>query len=151
MDFFKQLLEITGEVDLSLRMKSKEGKITLSLLPTTQSNITPLIVTGTAEELDNSFIDLIRKPMQETAVLVANTEAYTESVKAASDKAAEKLTGKKTSEKAAGSEKPKQDKKAAKTEAEKSGTEADSDLSEETMPETEAPPVDKKPVQQTLF
>ena len=93
MNFFQTLNEQFPDADLSIRIKCKNGMLTISVMPHTEgeTNIQPLIVTGSAEELDKGFFGVVVAPLKETTAALVNLEQHRESVKAAS-KEAEKET-----------------------------------------------------------
>lgn len=82
MNFFTELKELTTGMDLTIRMKEKNGKITVSVEPnvTNSGKIVPLIVTGTPEELDAEFIPLITAPLQESKIALLNVDQHKQSV-----------------------------------------------------------------------
>lgn len=90
MDFFKQLHEISDGLDITMRIKAKNGKLTISVLPDNIDKVQPLITTGTPEHLDAEFIEAIRKPLADTKLAIANLQEYEQSVKDAVDKGAQK-------------------------------------------------------------
>ncbi|HXS55773.1 MAG TPA: PRTRC system protein E [Hanamia sp.] len=86
MNFFQQLFEQLDGIDLTLNIKRKNGKITLSVLPQTAGVISPALITGTPAELDEGFFDAVKAPIQEAKglnVSLANLEA---SIKTAKEK-----------------------------------------------------------------
>lgn len=108
MNFFQQLNDIGPGLDLAITMKHKNGKYTVSVLPTigNKTPMQPLIVTGTPEELDKDFFTLIRLPLQETGAKLKNVEEFKKSVdketeesKSADKKDPVKKQDKKTSKK----------------------------------------------------
>ena len=85
MDFFKRLYELAEGQKLTLTVMGKNGKLTVGVLPDGIAKIQPLNVTGTPEELDAQFLDMIKAPLTE-ARIVSNTEEFTESLKDATAK-----------------------------------------------------------------
>lgn len=71
MDFFQQLSAL-GNVDLNIRIMQKNDKLTLSISPGNASNITPILVTGTAAELDAEFLNSIAPQVQSISGIVTN-------------------------------------------------------------------------------
>ena len=82
MNFFQQLNTAAPGVDLTLRLKEKNGKYTMSILPNPDSktSIQPLIVTGLPQELDEKFFELVGQPLLETSITLKNAEQHKESV-----------------------------------------------------------------------
>lgn len=58
MNFFTQLAALGQGMDVNLRIKGKNGRLTVSVEPqmANVSRLTPLVVSGTPEELDEGFI-----------------------------------------------------------------------------------------------
>ena len=58
MNFFTQLAALGQGMDVNLRIKGKNGRLTVAVEPqmANVSRLTPLVVTGTPEELDEGFI-----------------------------------------------------------------------------------------------
>ena len=86
-NFFKYIaqLDIVGTLNLSIT-KGTEDKIIVSLLvdnkacgDKAKSLIPPLILKGTAEELDNDFFTTIVKPIEDTSGLMVDMEKYIKS------------------------------------------------------------------------
>ncbi|THF53031.1 PRTRC system protein E [Flavobacterium supellecticarium] len=82
--FFQSInaLQIEGDWTITVA-HDKENRLVVSVLffnkkagDTVKKNILPLILRGTAEELDNGFFQAIQKPIQDTAQLFTNMEAY---------------------------------------------------------------------------
>lgn len=73
MEFFKKLLELCGgEIDLNLRIMSADGTVTVGITPGNASNVQPLTVTGTPEELDEAFFSDAFPDYQEVKGLLTN-------------------------------------------------------------------------------
>lgn len=96
MEFFKSINELLGEgCTLVLNVAKKGDKLTVSVLPGNPlvkdngaKNINPLIIKGTAEELDADFLGVIKEPISRvTGLLVdmATFEKGEEEAKAKSD------------------------------------------------------------------
>lgn len=92
MNFFKELTELLQGVQVTLTIKEKNGKVSVSVLPDSVDKVQPLVVTATAEELDSKFIDAIRKPIAAVQEVIVHNEAYEKSLEDAKKKAAEKKT-----------------------------------------------------------
>lgn len=90
MNFFQTLNEQFPDADLTIRIKSKGGTQSISVLPvsTEENDIQPLIVSGTPEELDEQFFELIKKPLEDTITAIVNLEEQEKSVKASASKPA---------------------------------------------------------------
>jgi PRTRC genetic system protein E len=82
MEFFKQLHAAANGVDLSITLKEKNGKFTISALPNVGDggSIKPLLATGTPEELDGDFHNLITKPLHEATTLISNADEFKKDV-----------------------------------------------------------------------
>lgn len=75
MNFFTELMKI-GKVDMTLRIMEKDGKLTINLMPGAGSvSITPMIITGTPEELNEGFFAKVMPDFQEVSGLVSNIDA----------------------------------------------------------------------------
>lgn len=92
MKFFKELTELLQGVQVTLTIKEKNGKVSVSVLPDSVDKVQPLVVTATAEELDKEFIEAIRKPIAAVQEVIVHNEAYEKSLEDAKKKAAEKKT-----------------------------------------------------------
>lgn len=106
MEFFKKLSQI-GNIDLTLRIFQKTDSLTIQVSPGIKSNIAPLIVSGTPEELDESFLSHIMPQVVEIKGIVTNIEQ----VKEAAKKEVAKETSKKESSKTSKDERAKASKK----------------------------------------
>ena len=95
MEFFKQLFELSDGVDLTLRVKRKNEKLTVSILPETGKDIQPLLLTGTPEQLDAEFFNSIKAPVGEVKEILANAKAFVESAKKSAEKSKPAASGKK--------------------------------------------------------
>lgn len=96
MDFFTRLSELITGMQLTMTIKEKNGKITVSVLPDGIDKVLPLIITATPEELDAQFIEKISKPIEQ-AGLVINATEFEKSIASAAKKStpAKGTTGKK--------------------------------------------------------
>jgi len=89
-NFFNHItgLEFQGNLNLTIA-KSGEGKLTVSVLLTSTDAdkagklIPPMILQGNAGELDEGFFTAISTPLEKTAQLFANMDAYQKSLDAA--------------------------------------------------------------------
>ena len=75
-NFYTQLHEAAPNVDISLRIKEKNGRYTVMFQPETANNNTlrGLNVTGTPAELDAGFFEKVLDAMQANHGLVATVE-----------------------------------------------------------------------------
>lgn len=82
MKFFEQLEKMGPGVDLTLRIKEKNGKYTVGVTPevANKSKIKPLNVTGTAAELDAGFFPGVGPIIYETHMIIQNAEEHKKSV-----------------------------------------------------------------------
>jgi PRTRC genetic system protein E len=72
MDFFQQLAGMES-VDLTIRIFKKNDKFTLNIMPGSgNSTNLPILVTGTAAELDGQFFEIIMPQMKEISGLITN-------------------------------------------------------------------------------
>lgn len=102
-NLFKQLEPLINEVmTVQMTLSKKEGILTVCVIPQGEVNdpaakqIIPIVLSGTAEEMDNGFVDAITKPLMKTAGLISNVaqfekdleeaEAATKMAKAAEEK-----------------------------------------------------------------
>lgn len=84
MDLFKQLSEIMGEGStIAITIAKKEDGMSVSVLPgnslvkdAAKSKIIPLCVNGTAQEMDEGFLDAIKKPMQKSLSFLSNVSEF---------------------------------------------------------------------------
>lgn len=98
---------MTESVDLTIVIRKTNGQLTVSTLPKSnglkdeaQNHIVPLTVTGTPQELDSGFLQVIARPIQKTCGLLSNMaqfEAHADKA-AASSKAAKEAKSKETKE-----------------------------------------------------
>lgn len=110
MDFFQQLAGISEGLDLTIRIKGKNGKLTISVLPESIEKVQPLITTGTPEQLDEQFFDSIRQPLTDAHQVVVNRAEFDQSLKDASDnKSASKKSVKNLTPEVRGAEKVKRE------------------------------------------
>ena len=81
-NFFKSLEPIVGQVDLQINLKAKGDLITCMVMPKSEikdsafSNIKPVFVTGTAEELDAEFLSAIINPLASAAGVINNIKSF---------------------------------------------------------------------------
>lgn len=110
MEFFQKLAQ-TGNVDITLRIMQKEGRLIINVMPGTGSaTIPPIIVSGMPAEIDEQFFSAIAPGLDEIKGLVTNLSEVKDELKA---KAAEKQAAKSQPEKK--KETPKKKSKAPET------------------------------------
>lgn len=102
-NLFKQLEPLINEVmTVQITLSKKDGVMTVCVIPQGEvkdeaaKHIIPIVLSGTADEMDNGFIDAITKPLMKTAGLISNVaqfekdleeaEAATKMAKAADEK-----------------------------------------------------------------
>jgi len=83
-NFFENIagLNVPGNWKIAIHADSK-GEFTVSALFNTEANgdnaykvVPPMVLKGTAQELDEGFFEAIEQPVQQTAGLFRNMEAY---------------------------------------------------------------------------
>lgn len=80
MNFFKQLSEI-GVQNLELKVTIKDETLSVMIIPEIKNvNSIPLTVSGSAEELDAGFFDVISAPLKKTVGLTSNVEEFEDSL-----------------------------------------------------------------------
>lgn len=153
MKFFEQLKHTGKDVHLSIDIKEKNGKYTVMVLPKASdaSRIMPIVVTGTADELDEGFFKKVGPQLIETGLQLQGVAEHRKSVEEAtksndkkSTPAATSSTEKKPEKKgpAAAAAKKNADKKAGKKDTPKKSA------AKKEEPKTEETP---KVVEQALF
>lgn len=93
MELFKKLSEIMGEgCTLTINIAKTENGMTVGVLPgnklvkdAAKSKIVPLNINGTAEELDEGFIEAILQPVAKTNGMFADIKSFEEAQKAAKE------------------------------------------------------------------
>jgi PRTRC genetic system protein E len=90
MNFFQQLDALDLQGDLNLVVSKQNGKLVVSALLKNEKCgdkaaklIAPMVISGSAADLDEGFIDAISAPLQEVSGLMVNMEAHLKSVAAA--------------------------------------------------------------------
>ena len=72
MEFFKQLAAI-GDIDMTIRIMQKGDKLTINVMPGSNASVLkPILVTGTADELDSEFFPTVFPAVQHLAGLATN-------------------------------------------------------------------------------
>lgn len=144
MNFFQHIFDLADGVDLSIKIKRKNDKLTVSVLPGSSTSVTPLTVTATPEELDQGLDIIIVRPLLEVKALISNEAEFKKSVQERSAKT--EPTGKGTTS----------DKKnAPTTKKEKAAKEKKSKKPKKSktspIPETTAAPDGEQPASQPTF
>ena len=86
--FFKELSQMMTEgTNISLTVRSRDGLLTVSLLPKAKglkdeakNHLQPIVLTGSAEELDAGFFDAVQQPVQKATGLLAGMKSFEESL-----------------------------------------------------------------------
>ena len=89
MTLFQELHSIMSDsVDLNICISKSGEELTVSILPKANSlddkakdNLTPLIMTGRPEEIDNEFISIIGNPIKGSVELLTNMKSFEENKK----------------------------------------------------------------------
>ena len=95
MNLFKDLNKILDNCDITLTLKKKGENISVMVLPKNakvKMDLKPLVVTGTADDLDGSFMGLIMNPLLSTTYAFNNIKEYEENL----NKKRNEKTGKKS-------------------------------------------------------
>jgi len=90
-NFFETLMGLNAQGDWRITIaKDKDGRLTVSLLLFNEQcgddarlRIAPMLLKGTAEEIDNGFFETIAAPIEKTSGLFANMEQYLKSLEEA--------------------------------------------------------------------
>lgn len=88
---FKEFASMLGDGDtLNITIKKKEEKLIISIVPKVykvkddvHNKISPLVVSGTPEELEEGFIAAISSPIQKVTGLLANAKEFEKSAEKA--------------------------------------------------------------------
>ncbi len=83
-NFFNQItqLNIEGNLQINIQKTDEQNYIVSVLLQnehcgdTAKNSIPPLILKGTADDLDNGFFENIKQPMEQTSALLVDMESY---------------------------------------------------------------------------
>ena len=89
MNFFQQLYDQIDGIDVTMTIKRKSGRLTISVLPKTAGTISPAIITGTPEELEAGFFEAVSVPIETAKGLNVRLEQFNKSVETAEEKAKE--------------------------------------------------------------
>ncbi len=85
---FKEIANLMAERDvITLTLAKVNEKLTVSVIPTktglkdeSKNNLSPIVLTGTPEELDLEFINIVARPLQKAAGILTNMETFEKSV-----------------------------------------------------------------------
>lgn len=112
---FKEIANLMAERDvISLTLAKVNEKLTVSVIPIktglkdeAKNNLSPIVLTGTPEELDLEFISIVTRPLQKAAGILTNMETFEKSVEEtqAKSKATTEVKKREEAEKKAFSEK----------------------------------------------
>lgn len=97
MEFFKKISEL-GVTNIDIKIVEKNGSISVSFMPKSMAKdkalelIKPLMLTGTAEELDAEFFNIISEPVKKAAGIISNVESFEKTTEEADKNKAEKKT-----------------------------------------------------------
>lgn len=101
MDFFKNMADnLSNEISATLVIKKiSGGKMSVCVSFSAKDGsipeeMTPFILKGTAEELDNGFANAIKEPAETITGLSSNIKAFNEAAKKAQEAAAKKVSSK---------------------------------------------------------
>jgi PRTRC genetic system protein E len=114
MDFFKQLYQLAPGADITMRIKEKSGIFSISITNNVGAikDITPIIGSGSPEELDLKFFELVAAPIADGTARLHNLAEHQKSVLDAAE--TKPSSSKKKEEKPSKDESKKLDKKAEK-------------------------------------
>ncbi len=91
MSFFTQLAALLGQAEISLTVKGKDDKLTVMMMPkgaTHLEKLKPLILTASAEELDEGFFSEVGSSIEKISGIVSNADQYEKSLNEAIKKTA---------------------------------------------------------------
>lgn len=94
MSFFQKIYDVTDGIDITVTIKRKNGRLTMSVLPQTTATINSALITGTPEELEEGFFEAIKAPIETAKGLKADLEQFNTSVTVAKKAATEKPVAK---------------------------------------------------------
>lgn len=108
--FFKSIEQHLDNLNLNIVITKNENGLVVSVLPQlkckdeAKSNITPILLKGTADELDAQFIGIIQQPLEKVSGVSSNLIQFEKSIELAESKSAitkaEKIEETKMKEKA---------------------------------------------------
>lgn len=87
---FIEISELMSDRDMvKLVLTKVNGILTVSVLPTkiglkdeAKNNLSPIVIRGTAEELDQKFIEIIKQPLKTSTELLTNMDTFEKSMEA---------------------------------------------------------------------
>ncbi|CAB4126448.1 PRTRC_E, PRTRC system protein E [uncultured Caudovirales phage] len=120
--FFKELHALLGDTPATLRIMAKGEQMTVSIIPDSLEKVSPILAVGTAEQLDEKFIEEIKAPIISSQTLIANFSQYEQQLKEADEAKKAEVSKKKPTAPATKGKKPTVD---------KTDEEEDTDLTEE--------------------
>jgi PRTRC genetic system protein E len=93
MNFFQLLAQASAQkTDLTIRIMQKETKLTINIMPGARSSFKPILITGTPQELDNEFFNVILPELNEIKGLVSNIDEVKKDIKKQLDEKSEAAT-----------------------------------------------------------
>lgn len=104
MNFFKNISDI-GITNIDIKVLIKDGIVSVLVDPKSTAKdkaiqiIQPVSISGTPEEIDLEFFNIITEPLKKTAGVITNIEEHEKSVNEASKKKADVTKSKKPAEK----------------------------------------------------
>ena len=86
--FFTQLSQMmTSGTHINLNVHNKNGILTVSVFPKVkglkdeaQNHLKPIVLTGTAEELDTEFFNAVSQPVQKATGMLADMKSFEDSL-----------------------------------------------------------------------
>lgn len=137
MRFFTELYEaFKGNMDMNLRIMSKDGVITMQITQGVKNDaVKPIEMNGTPAEFDEGFFDNVIPGVVEVHGLVTNIEEAKASAAKALEESKKKPADKKLAEKPAKKEKPGKREKKSKLPDVKAASIFDEPKAEEDKPE----------------
>ncbi|MCA6431325.1 MAG: PRTRC system protein E [Cytophagales bacterium] len=84
--FFQSISPLLAGVDLTLNIKAKDGLLTISVLPRPNSDtlktsdLSPVLLTGSPQEIDEGFLAAIKEPITSAAGLTVHLSDFKESL-----------------------------------------------------------------------
>lgn len=90
-NFFQNITNLIGDgTTLSVNIFKSGDRVTVSLLPKVKDlndpaaqKIQPIILNGTAQELDQGFLEAVASPLKKSSGIISNMKSYEDSVKTA--------------------------------------------------------------------
>ena len=141
--FFQHLAPFLEGTDITITLKSKNGIISVSLLPRLTSaskaskdvSLSPILLTGTPQELDSGFIEAMSNPLTMASGLSIQLDEFQKSIQTAKEEKEKELKDAAQSKKTAAPKATQKGKPTTKPEKKKIATaqkqEIDSSLNED--------------------